>query len=488
MEKSTISRNKIINQLLHIGHGDLGIYTPVGLQAVQDEAELFAHLIAWNFEKGEVRDSKVAFPVLALRGDEDLELYENAVAHLLLLDPRNLVRAVLFHKELKNLGYTVRSSAKRMMKNGIEQYIRVREGNKGWWTRTALQHRSSLKELYARSHIKPNPFAQAILFEKKKPQGTVFEAISHLKTMSPMEAAGTILHYKIPFIVAVGALGGLKNKPDIIMALIDQMSGNELINNTEMLRRMGVFENPVLKSSYDSAVERMRNDKRVSTLKATKAAKAIKDEKISQKMQHIQEEKLTQLGGIDGDWLVLGDRSGSMQKTIQLAREIASLISQQVNGNVHLVFFNTSPTRYDVTGKTLKEINDMTSRVKAVGGTSIGCGLELINGANIVVNGIVICSDGGDNTHPYFHQEYKKYALQTGIAPTVYLFHVHGDRDVLSHYCQMEGIPVQKFDMSKADYYSLPNLIKTLRSNRYTLVDEIMQQPLLTISQALRKE
>src|SRR5574343_191147 len=476
MEKSTISRNKIINKLLHLGHGDLGIYTQIGLQAVHEESELFAHLIAWNFEKGEVRDSKVAFPVLALRGDEDLELYENAVAHLLLLDPRNLVQAVVFHKELKNLGYTGRSSAKRMMKNGIEQYIRVREGNKGWWTRTALQHRSSLKELYARFHIKPNPFAQAILFEKKKQKGTVLEALSHLKTMSPIEAAGTILHYKIPFIVAIGALGGLKNKPDIIMALIDQMSGNELINNTEMLRRMGVFENPVLKSAYDSAVERMRGDKRVSTLKATKAAKAIKDEKISQKMQHIQEEKLSQLGGIDGDWLVLGDRSGSMQKTIQLTREIASLIAQQVNGDVHLVFFNTAPNRYDVTGKTLKEINNMTSRINASGGTSIGCGLELINGANISVNGIAICSDGGDNTHPYFHEEYRKYAWKMGIAPTVYLFHVPGDSDVLSHYCQIEGIPVQKFDMAKADYYSLPNLVKTFRSNRYTLVDEIMQQ------------
>ena len=96
MEKTDVTRNQIVNQILKVGHGDLSIYEDIGLRAVQTEPELFGHLIAWNQIKGEVRDSKVALPVIALRGQHDEELFENAAAHLCLLDPRNLVRAVKF--------------------------------------------------------------------------------------------------------------------------------------------------------------------------------------------------------------------------------------------------------------------------------------------------------------------------------------------------------------------------------------------------------
>ena len=64
MEKTAVSRNQLVNQLLHMGHGDLSIYNDIGLKAVKAEPELFGHLIAWNTKKGEVRDSKVALPVL----------------------------------------------------------------------------------------------------------------------------------------------------------------------------------------------------------------------------------------------------------------------------------------------------------------------------------------------------------------------------------------------------------------------------------------
>ena len=104
MEKTYVSRNQLINSLLHIGHGDLSIYAETGLQAAKWEPELFGHLIAWNQQKGEVRDSKAALPIIALRGDTDLQLYENACAHLCMLDPRNLLRAVRYHRELPTVG------------------------------------------------------------------------------------------------------------------------------------------------------------------------------------------------------------------------------------------------------------------------------------------------------------------------------------------------------------------------------------------------
>ena len=420
MERTEVTKNQIVNELIRIGHGDYSIYLDTGLKAIKTEPELFAHLIAWNWKKGQVRDSKAAFPVIALRGEEDAELYENAVAHLMLLDPRNLVKAVQFHKSMSHSG-TVTTPDKRykdgvrkkniignvskggsgtMLKHAVKRYIRIREQNRGWWNKTALQHKKSLKALYALFHIKPAKFAQELLFEGKIHPGTVFDAVKQLKNMTPIEAAGTILNFKIPFLVAKDAVPGLANKPEITLALIERMSGNELIGNTNMLKRLGVFTSPHLKAAYDKAMERASKDKKVSTLKATKAKKVVTDKTAKAKLKKIQDEQLDKLGGIDGDWLILADKSGSMSIAIEMARQVAALIAQQVKGSITLVFFDGNAQSYDVTNKDLDEITEITKRVYAGGCTSIGVGLDYIMQKGTIVNGIVICSDGGEFPAP----------------------------------------------------------------------------------------
>ena len=249
-----------------------------------------------------------------------------------------------------------------------------------------------------------------------------------------------------------------------------------------------MFENNVLKAAYDKAIERMKTDKKVSTLKAGRAAEAVTDKKAGRKLQQIQEDRLSALGGIDGDWLVLGDRSGSMRHSIELVKEIASVIVQQVKGQVHLVFFDTHPTYYDVSGKTLEEIKQITRYVDTGGMTSIGCGLEHLLDEETLVNGIAICSDGGENHAPRFPTVYKKYAARVGVDPPVYLYHVDGESDHLTPACQREDILIEKFECDGVDYYSLPNLVKTMRTSRYALVDEIMEMPLLTFNQVFKQK
>lgn len=487
MEKATLSRQQVIGQVLKIGHKDLSQYVNIGIQSTHEDPEFFAHLVAWNFMKGEIRDSKVALPVIGLRGKFDQELTENHVAHLCLLDPRNLLRAIRFNFSLSETWGMAPGSGK-LFKKGVARYLREREASPGWWSRTALQHRTSLKELYALFHIKPSNMAQRVLFKREKPKGSVFEAVANLKHMSAQEAAGTILNFKIPFLVAVGALSGIKDKPDIIMALIEQASGSEIIGNTEMFRRMGVFDNPVLKASYDAAIERAKQDKRVSSLKAKRATEKITDKKVQAKMKTVSDEKLDQLGGIEGDWLVLADRSGSMERSIEIGKQVASMISQQVKGKVHLVFFDTSPKRYNVTGKDLPQIEEMTRHVRPGGSTSIGCGLELIMEMGEVVNGIAIVSDGGQNREPTFPKAYEKYVDKIGINPTVYLLWVPGDNNRLTMDCERQGIPIQEYDVSGMDYYSLPNLVKTMRASRFMLAEEIMQTRLLTLDDVFSKK
>ena len=374
-----------------------------------------------------------------------------------------------------------------MLKQAVTRYIRAQEANRGRWNKTALLHRKSLKALYALYHVKPAKFAQRILFEGDTPPNSVFEAVKQLRNMSPQEAAGTILNYKIPFQVAKDKVPGLENKPEITMALMEQMTGAELINNTNMLKRLGVFTSPTLKAAYDKAAERAMQDKKVSTLKASKAIEHVSDPTAKKKLKKIQDDQLIKLGGIDGDWLVLGDKSGSMRSAIEVARQVSALIAQQVKGAVHLVFFNTHSYPFDATNKDFDEITELTKRMHADGGTSIGVGLDYIMSKGILVNGIAICSDGGENSSPYFADTYKKYAAKFGIEPTIYFFRVPGETDRLSGWCNDDRILLETFDIKdRTDFYALPNLVKTMRTSRYTLVEEIMDTPLLTLAEVFK--
>ena len=168
---------------------------------------------------------------------------------------------------------------------------------------------------------------------------------------------------------------------------------------------------------------------------------------------------------------------------MEVARQVAGLIAERVSGSVYLVFFNTSPTWFDVTGKTYAEIVEGTRRVSAGGATSIGCGLDWMHAKGLPVGGIAVVSDGGENRTPVFATVYKKYCEALSIEPPVYLFHVPGDADAFSGNCERAGIQVEKFELGKEiDYYSLPNIVKTLRANRYALYEEIMATPLLTFA------
>lgn len=490
MENTQYSRNKLITTLLKIGHGDLSIYVNDGLLAASAEPELLAHFVAWNDKNGKVRDSKVAFPIIALRGvtKNDTDLAQNAVAHLLKLSPRDLVRAYDFNKKMTAEGRPIPAGFRRLLEQGLKMYLTAREANNKWFDKVTLQHRHSMKRLYRLSHQKPGDRAQKILFDQKYPRGHVLAKVAKLNQMPPKEAAGVILNNHIPFEVIVGAGVNLKEE-SIALAILEGMSGNQVITNTKMLERMGVQSNPILKTAYEQALERAKTDKKVETLKAGRAAEKVTDKKVAEKLAAVQSVKTAQLGSINGDWLVLGDASGSMRESIELARKLAAFIAERVAGAVYLVFFNTSPTFYEVSGKSYDDILKLTGRIMAGGGTSVGCGLDYLRSKGTVINGIAIASDGGDNSGIRFHDAYTKYVAQLQTEPTVYFYRVPGDPDQLTRLCEMANIQVIKHDLgANVDYYSLPNLVATMRANRYSLVDEILETPLLTFNDVFNQK
>lgn len=482
MSEHGLSKNQVIAELTKSPHGQLEQYATVGIRAANEDPLFYSRLIAWNQIKGAIRDAKVALPVLALTSAavaDDLELRENAMAHIAKLDPRNLIRAVRFAKSqpVKSRKAVIRLA---------ERYLRDREASPGRFERAVLQHRQALREIYALLHIKPSTMADAVLFKGEKPG--LLGVLAGLKDMTPAEAAGTILTKRIPFLAAQGALGVKAKDPAIVQALIEAMSPTEVVTNAKMLERLGVKDNPALRATFEAALAKVaQGTSTAATLKTTRAAEMVGGT-VGEKLRGVQEKQLDNLG-VEGDWLVLGDRSGSMRDSIAAARKICAVLARAAKGRVHLVFFNGSPEYFDVTGADYDKILAITKRVTPGGGTHIGCGMQYLADRGIVVNGVAVVSDGGERGSPNFAVAYRQYEKKMDVSPTVYLYKVAGDDpDWMSQMCRVEGVGVEVFDLTGGlDEYSLPNLVATMRTSRFSLLDEINNTPLMRLSDVFKQ-
>lgn len=536
MNESALDKKRIITELTKSAHGKLEEYISIGAQAAIEDPDFFAHLVAWNHVKGQVRDAKIALPVIALAslkadakrlGLEGLGLVyaENALAHLADLSPQLLKRVLLETTRIEKTDLVVTpklgkpktvkgmkaltvppfiDTAKapiRLMRRFVTRYLRDLEADRRHFEYTAVQHSNTLHELYAHYHISRPAWVGEILFHGEKGRlnrdavkspsnAPIFDAIRRLHLMGPEEAAGTIVRYKIPFLIARGALGKKAAEPDTVLALIKAMSPTELVTNMKWLEKLGVKTNPALRAALELALGKAITSKAPkATFKTTRAAEALRDDEVlSGKLHAMQEKQLDKLGGIEGDWLVLGDKSGSMSSSIEVAREVAGTLARMVKGNVYLVFFDSMPRSFEVTGKTLEEIKQITAGITAGGGTIMNSGIQLAIDRKLKVDGIVFISDGANHGGPVT-PVYQRYCEQLGIEPPLYFYQLPGEADSFSGECKRAGVELQTFDLRKQqiDYYSLPTLTQTMRVARYAMLDEIVATPLRTLDEVLDK-
>jgi hypothetical protein len=546
-EKQGLDKKTIIAELAKSPHGKLTEFLSVGRRAAQEDPDFFAHLVAWNHVKGEVRDAKVALPIIqlaeqydgqarglahlaAVQGKELAFPYiDNALAHLADLNPRSLMKALLPSFEYTEVAdkkdpkkkrrvYTLDAQGQkipvpafatsarastRLLRRFVTRYLRDLEVDRRNFERVALQHSRVLLDLYAHFHVSRPGWVGTILFHGEKGKikelpGGVFAEVRGLKNLGPDEAAHVITSRKIPFIVARGALGKKAQDPAYVLALIKRMSPTELVSNMKWLESVGVKTVPELRAGLEEALGKAATSKRApaATLKTTRAVQAlVEDEpddatpsKLVAKLNALQEKQLDKLGGIDGDWLVLADKSGSMTHAIDTARQITAIMTRMITGRVHLMFFDDDPYYVEVTGKTLEEITAVTSRVVAGGGTNMYCGIQAAHDRGMYVDGIVFIGDGA-NHGPAVVPAYRRYCQKMDIEPTLYFYELDGEPDNFSRECKSAGVDLVTFPLrgKKLDYHSLPNLVRTMRVGRYQLIDEVMAMPLRTLDEVLDK-
>ena len=490
MEQTSLTRQGIIAQLFKTPKGNLSDYLAIGTQAGALDGEFLAHAIAYDRRHGSVRDAQVGLPVVTLATSAFPRLLaENSLAHLALLNPKDLLRAFQWAIVLRK-SHAMPWRRYDRFEYMVHGYLRAREDCWPWWDRTALWFRQPLKALYALSHTKACDEAREVLFDRNPMTGTLFYRIRQSFAWESDEVAGFIRMEKLPFLVSQGLYGKRIQEPAILAAVIDNMSAGELSRRAALLEKWGWQNTGATRGAKQAAMGRARRGaKRSGLFAATKTQQAVAEDDplLAQELELVQEAQLDAQAGIEGNWLVGIDISGSMEHAIQPGLLLAAYLARQVRGKVLLCFFNHEPYVKDVTGRTYAELVEMTKLIVAQGGTSIGCVVAAAREWQFEADAIAIVSDGGERHPPDFGTAYRAYSSWMGKEPPVYLYRVPGqDPDWLSARWGTT-MPYQCFPVEKSiNEAGVVALAATMKTKRYGLVQEIMDTPLLTMEQALR--
>jgi hypothetical protein len=509
MFETGVTRTEIVNQLSISVHGSLRDYVPVIAESCVQDPEFLAHLIAWDFVNGQVKDSKLALPVLTIWSRQfPEELLENSLAHLALASPRELLRALRFSLDLG-----VAARRQRLLERLVRAYLKHHELIRGKWERLAVRHRRSLHSLYALTHCPRPLWTAGALFGRVNridgkaikfllPPGTIFSDVAALRSMDPRQVAAVTEKWHLSPLVVSGALAGSSTKVSdaaVVQAAVGQMSGSELVTRVTSLEAAGLSKDPVLKEAFRAQVAKATKSKK-ATLKTSVAADEVEDVSLREMLRELQERQIqTQKDsgqGIDGNWLVICDKSQSQDLAIELGAHIAAAIAKFVTGRVWLVFCDTSASGDEVTGFTLEQLKAHTRYVRAGGSTSYGVGLAWALEKRLDLDGVVIVGDGGENFAPFFvhaHQEFKSrrqkdlpvYLYQTYCEPR-YAASAGGNPKNFER--TMYGkVPFTSFDLThgKVDYFSVPNLVQTMSVSRFGVVEKIMACPLVSLEQVI---
>jgi hypothetical protein len=463
-------RLEMLNSLLTTPHRKLEQVAQVHQEMVELDPLFYGHLAVWYQRTGDVRDHKEVFVANLLTSG----LTEHRDAGFVLLQefpPYEVARIIDF---MKARGGKV----PRCARTAVTRYLRAREQDAPFFDRAALRARKAMKHLYATLHIKPGPRADAVLFKDTPPEDSLAFSLKALaKAVSPAEQAQIIVERRIPYTVAVGAVKQLT--PVVLAALIDAMTPQEVINNLKSLKTRGALEHPEVKALVDEKLAAAQGDARVSAFKARVAAEAADlDAETFAKLERVTDEQVKKRGKITRPTALLVDKSSSMENAIEVGKRIGALVSGIAEQGLVVYAFDTLPYPVEAKGTELSDWDRAFQHLKAGGSTSVGAPVEAMRRRQQRVEQLILVTDEGENTAPYFAEAYEAYRKELAVAPDVVIVKLGHASNWLELKLKEKQVAVDTFTFA-GDYYSLPNLIPLLtRPSRLELLMEIMETPL----------
>ena len=466
-------RLDILNSLLTTPHRELSQVAELHKEMITRDPLFYGHLAVWYFDKGDVRDHQEVFVANLLMSKTEAHRSAGFVL-LQKFPPYQVARIVDFIKQTKG-------SVPRSTRTAVERYLRQREANPNQFDRAAVRMRSALKHLYASLHIKPGARADAVLFKDAPPADSLAFVLKKLaKLNSPTEQAQLIVEHQIPYTVAVGAIKSLT--PSVLAALISQMSPQEVINNLNSLKKRGALENAEVKALIDEKLLAAKDAGRISAFKAMKAAEiAGADEETAEKLAEITTTQVKRKGKITKSTALFVDKSSSMTEAIEVGKQIAAMISGVAEAELYVYAFDTMAYPVTTASAERRELADWEKAFSLIfpsGATSIGAPLEIMRLKKQAVEQIIIVTDEGENTNPYFAAVLPRYVEELKVAPTVVIVKVGQCSEALENALRRANYAFETFTFG-GDYYALPNLVPLLsRPSRIELLLEILETPL----------
>ncbi len=498
----------LLNTLLTTPHRQLEAIHPIHDDMVRKDPLFYVRLAAWYSDNGEVRDHKEMFIVqLTLSqfpGHRDVGL-----ALLRQLPPYQVGRVLDFIHGRKTTrksvvktkaGRVVKAKAEaesppvetktvvdsfglfrnppRALRTEIVRYLREREADATWFDSTVLIARKALKRMYALLHIPPAPRAQQILFDETPPADSRLFALRELaRAENPADQARAILEHQIPYRVAATVVRQMT--PTVLLALIERMTPQEVINNLASLRRRGALDNGDLKALVESKLTEAKKDVRVSAYKARVASEAAQaNPELAAALDEVTDARVKARGSIKRSTALLLDKSGSMNIALEVGRQLGAMISSVCTADLFAYAFDTIAYPVTPKGNTVANWEKALLGIHAGGGTSCGVALDWMVKKSQRVEQIVLVTDEGENTAPLFKDAYLAYAQALNVRPAVTIVKVGQASDLLEKSCRAMGVPLNVFEF-RGDYYALPNVIPLLTMpSQADLLMEILSYPL----------
>lgn len=463
-------RLEMLNSLLTTPHRELGKVAELHKLMVELDPIFYGHLAVWYQRNGDVRDHKEVFVGHLLTS----QLNEHRGAGFMMLQefpPYQVARIVDFMKQHQQ-------KLPRSTRTAVRRYLQVRERNAEFFDRAAVRGRKAMKHLYASLHIKPSVRANAVLFKDAPPEDSLAFALKQLAKAETSEVqAQLIAEHKIPYTVAIGAVRAVT--PEVLVALVNSMSPQEVINNLKSLQVRGAMDNAEVKALIEAKLVEATKSDRVSAFKAMKAAEVtIVDDATAAQLEKIVDEQVKQKGKITKSTALFVDKSPSMTQALEVGKRIAAIISGITEAELFVYAFDSYSYPVIAKGKELSDWEKAFKPLRIEGGTSIGVALETMRQKQQAVEQIIIVTDEGENTAPYFNLVYPRYCEELKVSPNVVIVKLGNYSNYLERQLQQNQVSFETFTFA-GDYYSLPNLVPLLsRPSRLELLMEILETPL----------
>ncbi len=465
-------RLDMLNSLLTTPHRQLAQVAELHRTMARLDPIFYGHLAVWYQRNGDVRDHKEVFVGNLLTSD----VPEHRDAGFVLLQefpPYQVARVVDFMK-------TQQGKVPRSTRTAVVRYLRQREADPAFFDRAALRARKAMKHLYATLHVKPNARADAVLFKDAPPEDSLAFALKALaKAKTPAEQARLIVENNVPYTIAVGAVKKLT--PTVLVALINAMSPQEVINNLNSLKQRGALEHKEVKALIDEKLQQAAKSDRVSAFKAFKASEvADVDAETAARLEKVVDKQVKKRGRITKPTALLVDKGGSMTVAIEVGKHIASLISGIAAADLFVYAFDSIAYPVTARGKELSDWEKAFQHIFPQGSTSIGAAMETMRLKKQAVEQIIVVTDENENTSPYFSDAYPCYCAEMKVAPSVLIVKVGHHSNLLEQQLYQCKAAFETFTFG-GDYYALPNLVPLLsRPSRLELLIEILETPLPT--------